>query len=165
MTNIFIDHIFAATLFKSVINIALLILCLYPIVGSFFWFAGALSYRFIKTNKRDDDWQYIPAEHQPMITIMIPAHNEEVMIEETITYLFTQLNYTNYEVLVMNDGSTDKTAAIIQRLQSVYPRLRTVEIEKNKGKAHAFNIGMYFAQGEYILRTCLESFQEYSQEG
>lgn len=99
MTNIFIDHIFAATLFKSVINIALLILCLYPIVGSFFWFAGALSYRFIKTNKRDDDWQYIPAEHQPMITIMIPAHNEEVMIEETITYLFTQLNYTNYEVL------------------------------------------------------------------
>lgn len=36
MTNIFIDHIFAATLFKSVINIALLILCLYPIVGSFF---------------------------------------------------------------------------------------------------------------------------------
>ncbi len=91
MTNIFIDHIFAATLFKSVINIALLILCLYPIVGSFFWFAGALSYRFIKTNKRDDDWQYIPAEQQPMITIMIPAHNEEVMIEETITYLFTQL--------------------------------------------------------------------------
>ena len=75
-----------------------------------------------------------------MITIMIPAHNEEVMIEETITYLFTQLNYTNYEVLVMNDGSTDKTATIIQRLQSVYPRLRTVEIEKNKGKAHAFNV-------------------------
>ncbi len=160
MTNIFIDHIFAATLFKSVINIALLILCLYPIVGSFFWFAGALSYRFIKTNKRDDDWQYIPAEHQPMITIMIPAHNEEVMIEETITYLFTQLNYTNYEVLVMNDGSTDKTAAIIQRLQSVYPRLRTVEIEKNKGKAHAFNIGMYFAQGEYILSNDADTIPE-----
>ena len=160
MTNIFIDHIFAATLFKSVINIALLILCLYPIVGSFFWFAGALSYRFIKTNKRDDDWQYIPAEQQPMITIMIPAHNEEVMIEETITYLFTQLNYTNYEVLVMNDGSTDKTATIIQRLQSVYPRLRTVEIEKNKGKAHAFNIGMYFAQGEYILSNDADTIPE-----
>ena len=60
----------------------------------------------------------------------------------------------------MNDGSTDKTAAIIQRLQSVYPRLRTVEIEKNKGKAHAFTIGMYFAQGEYILSNDADTIPE-----
>ncbi|KZU95582.1 Dolichol-phosphate mannosyltransferase in lipid-linked oligosaccharide synthesiscluster [Lactiplantibacillus plantarum] len=160
MTNIFIDHIFAATLFKSVINIALLILCLYPIVGSFFWFAGALSYRFIKTNKRDDDWQYIPAEQQPMITIMIPAHNEEVMIEETITYLFTQLNYTNYEVLVMNDGSTDKTATIIQRLQSVYPRLRTVEIEKTRARPTPSILACTLPRVSIFSATTLIRFQK-----
>jgi Glycosyltransferases involved in cell wall biogenesis len=82
-----------------------------------------------------------------MITIMIPAHNEEVMIESTITYLFEQLNYTNFEILVMNDGSTDETATIIKRLEQRFPRLRMIEIVKNKGKAHAFNIGMYFAKG------------------
>jgi len=160
MTNIFIDHLFASTLSQTLINLALLVLCLYPIVGSFFWFAGSLSYRFLKTNKRDDDWHLIPVKDQPMITIMIPAHNEEVMIEETITYLFTEINYTNYEVLVMNDGSTDETSAIIKRLQDTYPRLRTVEIEHNQGKAHAFNIGMYFAKGEYILSNDADTIPE-----
>ncbi len=160
MFDFFIDSILKATLGKTILNVLLLILCLYPVVGSFFWFAGALSYRFLKTNKRDDDWEVIPVDKQPLITIMIPAHNEEVMIEETITYLFDQLNYTNFEVLVMNDGSTDKTAAIIHRLQETYPRLRTVEILKNKGKAHAFNIGMYFAKGEYILSNDADTIPE-----
>lgn len=61
----------------------------------------------MKANKRDDNWRNLPAEEQPMVTIMIPAHNEEVMIEETITYLFEEINYDNFEVLVMDDGSTD----------------------------------------------------------
>ncbi len=113
MFNVFINSILKATLGQTILNIFLLILCLYPVVGSFFWFAGALSYRFLKTNKRDDDWQEIPAAKQPMITIMIPAHNEEVMIEETITYLFERLNYTNFEVLVMNDGSSDDTGKFL----------------------------------------------------
>ncbi|AKP63599.1 glycosyltransferase [Levilactobacillus koreensis JCM 16448] len=160
MWNIFIDSILKATLGQTVLNVFLLILCLYPVVGSFFWFAGALSYRFLKTNKRDSDWSPILPSKQPMITIMIPAHNEEVMIEETITYLFEELNYDNYEVLVMNDGSTDKTGEIIARLQEKYPRLRTVEILKNKGKAHAFNIGMYFAKGEYILSNDADTIPE-----
>ncbi|MFC6259619.1 glycosyltransferase family 2 protein [Levilactobacillus fujinensis] len=160
MWNIFIDSILKATLGQTLLNVFLLILCLYPVVGSFFWFAGALSYRFLKTNKRDGDWSPILPSKQPMITIMIPAHNEEVMIEETITYLFEELNYDNYEVLVMNDGSTDKTGEIITRLQEKYPRLRTVEILKNKGKAHAFNIGMYFAKGEYILSNDADTIPE-----
>lgn len=162
MSNIFIDSILRATVGKTVFNVFLLILCLYPVVGSFFWFAGALSYRFLKTNKRDTAAaaRYIPVEYQPMVTIMIPAHNEEVMIEETVTYLFEELNYENFEVLVMNDGSTDKTGAIITRLQEKYPRLRTVEILKNKGKAHAFNIGMYFAKGEYILSNDADTIPE-----
>jgi len=162
VSNIFIDSILRATVGKTVFNVFLLILCLYPVVGSFFWFAGALSYRFLKTNKRDTAAaaRYIPVEYQPMVTIMIPAHNEEVMIEETVTYLFEELNYENFEVLVMNDGSTDKTGAIITRLQEKYPRLRTVEILKNKGKAHAFNIGMYFAKGEYILSNDADTIPE-----
>ncbi len=160
MHNIFIDQIFGATSGQTWLNIVLLILCLYPVSGAFFWFWGALSYRFIKTNKRDTAWQVLPPAKQPMVTIMIPAHNEEVMIEDTITTLFEELNYQNFEVLVMNDGSTDQTGAIIQRLQATYPRLRTIEIEKNKGKAHAFNIGMYFAKGDYILSNDADTLPE-----
>jgi len=59
MLNVFIDSILKATLGQTLLNIFLLILCLYPVVGSFFWIAGALSYRFFKTNKRDYDWENI----------------------------------------------------------------------------------------------------------
>ncbi|MBP5844040.1 glycosyltransferase, partial [Lactiplantibacillus plantarum] len=97
---------------------------------------------------------------QPFITIMIPAHNEEVMIEHTINYLMNNLNYEKYEVLVTDDGSTDETPAILERLQSVYDNLRVVTIKKNQGKAHAFNVGVGFACGEFILSNDADSIPE-----
>lgn len=145
---------------ENVWQILFLILCLYPIIGAFFWFWGAIAYRFLKTNKRDLDWQQLPVDQQPYITIMIPAHNEEVMIKDTITYLFDQLNYQQFEILVLNDGSTDQTAAILADLQTQYDRLRVINIEKNKGKAHAFNIGMFFAKGDYILSNDADTIPE-----
>lgn len=154
-----LNGIFSTNSFGDIIQFLMLILCLYPIVGSFFWFWGALSYRFFKINKCDD-WHRLKPEDQPFITIMIPAHNEEIMIEQTITYLFENLDYENFEVLVMNDGSTDHTADIVHRLMTKYDRLRTVEIIKNKGKAHAFNIGMFFAKGEYILSNDADTIPE-----
>ncbi|WP_461213426.1 glycosyltransferase family 2 protein [Lacticaseibacillus sp. GG6-2] len=155
-----IDHLFESTTWGTVATAALLVLCLYPIIGSFFWFFGSLSYRWLRPNTEDNDWQQLPVAKQPLVTIMIPAHNEEIMIESTIRYLFTALNYTNYEILVMNDGSTDDTEAIVTRLQHEFPRLRLITIEKNKGKAHAFNIGMYFAKGEYILSNDADTVPE-----
>lgn len=155
-----INHIFEATTTQTVITIILLILCLYPMIGSFFWFFGSLSYRFLRPNTEDNHWENLPPKQQPLVTIMIPAHNEEIMIASTITYLFENLNYENFEILVMNDGSTDHTAEIVTELEQKYPRLRMVEIVKNKGKAHAFNIGMYFAKGEYILSNDADTVPE-----
>lgn len=155
-----IDHVFENTPLHTVGTIVLLILCLYPIMGAFFWFFGALAYRWLRPNGEDNNWVQLPPDKQPLITIMIPAHNEEVMIESTITYLFNEINYTNYEILVMNDGSTDHTGEIVMRLEKKYPRLRMIEIVKNKGKAHAFNIGMYFAKGEYILSNDADTIPE-----
>lgn len=155
-----IDHLFEVTTGQTVVTAILLILCLYPITGAFFWFFGALSYRFLRRDTADDDWQVLPKAKQPYVTIMIPAHNEEMMIESTITYLFEKLNYDNFEILICNDGSTDQTAAIVRRLEEKYPRLRMLEIVKNKGKAHAFNIGMFFARGEYILSNDADTIPE-----
>jgi len=155
-----INHLFEVTTGQTVVTAILLILCLYPIMGAFFWFFGALSYRFLRRDTVDDDWQVLPKSKQPYVTIMIPAHNEELMIEATIRYLFDQLNYDNFEVLICNDGSTDQTAEIVERLEAEYPNLRMLEIVKNKGKAHAFNIGMFFARGEYILSNDADTIPE-----
>lgn len=158
--NQMIDHVFEATGVGTAVNIILLILCLYPIMGAFFWFFGSLAYRWLRPEGEDAGWTQLPIEKQPFITIMIPAHNEEVMIADTIHYLFDELNYDNYEVLVMNDGSSDDTEKIVMELEAVYPRLRMINIVKNKGKAHAFNIGMFFARGEYILSNDADTIPE-----
>lgn len=62
---------------------------------------------------------------------MIPAHNEELVIQSTLDYLLTQLNYHNYEVLVMDGGSTDSTPDILQAMHQQYSRLRVIRIKQN----------------------------------
>ncbi|UYT95090.1 glycosyltransferase family 2 protein [Enterococcus hirae] len=146
-------------LLDFVATIIYFILVSYPILGSFAWFIGVLCYSFLFKYKHID-WAEIPTEVQPFITIMVPAHNEEVVIEDTIDYLMTKINYGNYEVLVTDDGSTDETPAILACLQKKYPKLRVIRIDKNKGKAHAFDIGMAFAKGRLILSNDADTVPE-----
>ncbi len=105
----------------------------YPILGGFAWFIGVWCYVFLYKHKQKE-WVDVPSGVEPFITIMVPAHNEEIVIEDTIEYLMTKLNYHNYEVLVTDDGSTDQTPEILARLMKKYANLRVVRIEKIKGK-------------------------------
>ncbi|EME8125030.1 glycosyltransferase [Enterococcus faecium] len=156
MTGIF-DTGFAT--FDFLLVILFLILVCYPILGGFAWFSGVLCYKFLFKYKKID-WTEIPFEIEPFITVMVPAHNEEVVIEETIEYLMTKVNYNNYEVLVVDDGSTDKTPEILTELRAKYPKLRVIRIDKNKGKAHAFNVGIAFSKGKLILSNDADTVPE-----
>ncbi|MBA1392469.1 glycosyltransferase [Lactobacillus sp. XV13L] len=142
-----------------IFNFAFLILISYPILGGLAWFVGVLCYKFVFKHQQRE-WVEIPPAIEPFVTIMIPAHNEEVTIKQTIDYLMTQINYTNYEILVIDDYSTDQTPAILDQLQTQYPKLRVIHIEKNKGKAHAFNVGLAFAKGELILSNDADTIPE-----
>ena len=135
------------------------ILFTYPILGGCAWFIGVLCHTYLFKHQQIE-WIPIPEEVEPMITTMVPAHNEEVVIKDTIHYLMNKLNYTRYEVLVTDDGSTDQTPEILKRLQQTYPNLRVVRIQKNQGKAHAFNIGIGFANGELILSNDADTVPE-----
>lgn len=143
----------------TLLSIVFLILITYPILGSFGWFIGVLCYNFL-FKFRQKDWIEIPEEIEPFITIMVPAHNEEIVIEKTIEYLMNQLNYSNYEVLVIDDGSTDDTPNILRRLAEKFDNLRVIRVEKNKGKAHAFDIGVAFTKGELILSNDADTVPE-----
>lgn len=145
---------------RAIFDLALFILSIYPILGSFFWLSGSICYRFLKKNLHDYDWDIIPKSKQPFITIMVPVHNEQLVLEGTIDYLYNNLNYSNYEILAVNDGSTDDSQKILNRLVKIYPNLRVINVKKNCGKAHAFNVGMNFARGEYILSNDADTIPE-----
>lgn len=144
---------------KTVFKVLFLILVSYPILGGLAWFIGGLCYKYVFKNKKND-FTILDSREQPFITIMVPAHNEEVTIEETISYLLNELNYTNYEVLVIDDCSTDNTPKILHKLQQQSKRLRVIRLAENKGKAHAFNIGLAFAKGDLVLSNDADTLPE-----
>ena len=87
----------------------------------------------------------------PLISLVVPAYNEGVVIQAAIRSLLL-LDYPNYEILVIDDGSTDDTyekALGVAREPHAIP-IRVIT-KRNGGKAEALNTGMTAARGEFIL--------------
>lgn len=133
----------------------------YPIVGGLSFIVSSLYYWLFL--ERKDMPRYLE-KGTPFITILVPAHNEEASIESTIEHLEERMNYpTNqYEVIVVNDGSTDQTGAILNRLQTRYgeKRLRVIMTINNRGKAAGFNIALGFSKGQFLLSNDADSKPE-----
>lgn len=91
----------------------------------------------------------------PMLSVLIPAYNEEVVIEETLLALADQDYPTEfYEVLLINDGSKDNTLEIAERMALKYSCIKIVNVPKGmggKGKSRTLNNGLPHAKGELIV--------------
>lgn len=101
--------------------------------------------------------QYVLDRKQlPSLSIMFTALNEEANIEKGLTSLLT-LDYPNYEVIVINDRSTDKTPDILARLQKTYPHLHVYHVtelpENWFGKNHGLHVASQYAKGDWLLFT------------
>ena len=88
----------------------------------------------------------------PPVSIVIPAHNEEIVIEKTIRCLM-DLDYPadRMEILVVNDGSTDATPDIVRAMSKKDHRLRLINVpvtEAAQGKSHTLNFGLHAAKYE-----------------
>lgn len=82
------------------------------------------------------------------ISIIVPAYNAERWIEDCCRSVFRQ-TYEKWELIVIDDGSTDNTAAILAALAAKEPRLRCVT-QKKGGVSRARNTGLSLAAGEYV---------------
>lgn len=87
----------------------------------------------------------------PMVSLVVPAYNEGLVIQAAIRSLLL-LDYPCYEILVIDDGSTDdtydKAIAVSREQQKISVRVIT---KRNGGKAEALNTGMSLARGEFVL--------------
>lgn len=92
----------------------------------------------------------------PMVTMILPAHNEGPVIQASIRGAM-EMDYPNFEVLVLDDGSTDDTYARALELVPEYGGKLQVITQKNGGKSTALNNGISRARGEYVLCTDADS--------
>ena len=95
----------------------------------------------------------------PLLSVVIPAYNEAERIGPTLRAVTAWLEerrlFPAHEVLVVDDGSTDATAATVVELSRELPHVRLVESRPNRGKGHAVRVGMLEARGD--LRVFLDA--------
>jgi len=97
-----------------------------------------------------------PLQEYPMVSILVPAHDEAVVITRTVRALLG-LEYPKdrYEVIVINDNSTDDTAEKLEQIQAEFPDRKLIVISTGpevggKGKSNALNIGFSVSTGDVI---------------
>ena len=124
---------------------ALMIVNVVLSVGGFIYYA-----RMGKTDGR------IPLEEYPMVSILVPAHNESLVIVRTVRALL-HFNYPrdHYEIIVINDHSSDDTDERLGKLQREYPNHKLIVVNTGAevggtGKSNALNIGFSLAAGSVI---------------
>ncbi|UOQ87050.1 glycosyltransferase family 2 protein [Gracilibacillus salinarum] len=84
----------------------------------------------------------------PLVTVFIPVYNCEDYIVETLDSMLNQ-TYKNLEILLVNDGSTDKSVEVINSFND--PRIKLINNEKNMGIPFSRNVGLTRAAGDYLV--------------
>ena len=136
-------------------------------------FSSALRTEKVSTPSEEDgaELSALDADHA-LISVIIPAYNHAVFLPESIESVLAQ-SYERYEIIIVDDGSTDQTADVVRR----YPGVRYVK-QRNQGLAAARNRGVQESQGACLvfldaddhllphhLRTCLDAFRTHPKIG
>ncbi|MCK4870856.1 MAG: glycosyltransferase, partial [Gammaproteobacteria bacterium] len=103
----------------------------------------------------------IDDESNPLVSVIIPAYNHEKFIEEAVRSVWEQ-TYPNIELIVIDDGSSDGTAHVIERLKDSSPIPMRYLTKENEGICRTLNMGIALADGSWI--AILASDDKYSPE-
>lgn len=96
-----------------------------------------------------DEDRVSSAQGLPLLTAVVPNFNHGALIGEAIEALAKQTPCPD-EIIVVDDGSTDNSVEILERLKLAYPMLRVVRLDKNRGAISAMNRGLQEARGRYV---------------
>ncbi|MBV8046821.1 MAG: glycosyltransferase, partial [Paludibacterium sp.] len=121
----------------------------YPLFMAWLWMQGAGHY-YLHYERKDPPLDQPPALPYPPISVIVPCYNEEAHVRETIGYALA-LDYPDFEVIAVNDGSQDATGATLDQLAAEHPRLRVIHQDPNQGKAVGLNTALLLARHEFLL--------------
>lgn len=117
----------------------------YPAIMAVTWMVGAVI--FYLCNERKGA---LPLYETPMVSILVPCFNEADTIEKTLKEL-SKIQYPNFEIIVINDGSSDNTSEVVMGLLDKYDKARFIDLKENNGKANALYLGLLASKGEILM--------------
>ncbi len=105
-------------------------------------------------------------DYQPFVSVIVPVYNEGILLKDAILSLL-ELDYANYEIIIVNDGSSDNTYDVAKTMvgfqQGMYGKVKVSLISKpNGGKARALNAGISYSKSEIVL--CMDGDSQLSPE-
>ena len=101
-------------------------------------------------------------QKEPLVSVIMSAYNAESTLETAIESILSQ-SFSNFEFLIMNDGSNDMTSEILENYSQNDKRIRVFQNEKNKGLTKSLNILINLSKGKYIARQDADDFSVYSR--
>ena len=122
----------------------------YPVLMAYIWMGGALIFLLHREVFAPSRSQPLELATYPRVAILVACYNEEQHIEETLHNLEEQ-TYPDLEIIAINDGSSDRTGDVLDRLTKTLPRLRAVHLKHNQGKATALRAGHATTRAEYVI--------------
>ena len=105
-------------------------------------------------------FEYHKPKKKYSVSVLIAGYNEEKTIKDTIEHVFDSDYGGLKEIIVINDGSKDKTTQVVKKLQQKYKKLKLINNEENIGKAESLNKGIKLAKGELIAVINADSYPE-----
>jgi hyaluronan synthase len=97
-------------------------------------------------------------EHQRSVSFIIPCKNEEAGIRLTVSSCFEASVGCNAEVIVINDGSSDRTGDVLQDLAALFPNLTVVQWDENRGKRQAVAEGLLRAKHDVVIQMDSDTY-------
>lgn len=152
MISVVLASFLVATLFAAgqISGALLQFVFLYPLFMSLLWIVGGVYFYWHWERHGVRSERALTLEDPPMVSILVPCHDETANVAETIAAAVGQ-SYAKFEVIAINDGSSDTTGVVLDRLARTHPSLRVVHFAANQGKAMALRMGALVARGEFLL--------------
>jgi dolichol-phosphate mannosyltransferase len=102
---------------------------------------------------RELSWQRVSPQVE--LSVVVPVLNEQENVEELVRRLVSVLSgcVQSFEIIVVDDGSTDRTPLLLKRLAEAEPRLKVVRFARNFGQEAAVQAGMLRSRGSWVLQT------------
>lgn len=137
--------IYLEQLWQSMLNF----IFYYPLFMSYLWMIGAIIF-YWNERKEPAFNQPAPLQQYPFIAVLVPCFNEGFNAKETISHAL-MLNYPHFEIIAINDGSSDNTADVLNQLAEQHEKLRVIHLAENQGKAMALQAGSLLTNAEFLI--------------